>query len=45
MSMDYFRDIKLLRRGKVVDECLRFSTVPDAYLHRSVALQTQGGGR
>ncbi len=45
MSMDYFRDIKLLRRGKVADECLRFSTVPDAYLHRSVALQTQGGGR
>ena len=25
MSMDYFRDIKLLRRGKVADECLRFS--------------------
>ncbi|MGC3654889.1 FAD-containing monooxygenase EthA, partial [Pseudomonas aeruginosa] len=45
MSMDYFRDIKLMRRGKVADECLRFSTVPDAYLHRSEALQTQGGGR
>ncbi|MNE96727.1 FAD-containing monooxygenase EthA [compost metagenome] len=28
MSMDYFRDIKLLRRGKVADKCLEFSAAP-----------------
>lgn len=28
MSMDYFRDVKLLRRGRVAEKCLVFSPVP-----------------
>lgn len=45
MSMDYFRDVKLLRRGKVADKCLSFSTVPSVPLHASVELQRQGSRR
>jgi cation diffusion facilitator CzcD-associated flavoprotein CzcO len=30
MSMDYFRDVKLLRRGRVAEKCLAFSPAPDA---------------
>ncbi|HCV40268.1 MAG TPA: FAD-containing monooxygenase EthA, partial [Pseudomonas sp.] len=42
MSMDYFRDVKLLRRGNVADKCLAFTTVPNAPLHAGVVLQQQG---
>ncbi|MFC4863348.1 flavin-containing monooxygenase [Pseudomonas sp. MAHUQ-62] len=28
MSMDYFKDVKLLRKGPVADACLQFSAVP-----------------
>ncbi|MFJ7789329.1 flavin-containing monooxygenase [Pseudomonas sp. NPDC096925] len=45
MSMDYFRDVKLLRRGKVADKCLSFSTVPNEPLRASVKLQQQGSRR
>lgn len=30
MSMDYFRDVKLLRRGRVAEKCLVFSPAPVA---------------
>ena len=30
MSMDYFRDVKLLRRGRVAEKCLAFSPPPGA---------------
>ncbi|MNJ80602.1 FAD-containing monooxygenase EthA [compost metagenome] len=28
MSMDYFKDVKLLRQGPVADACLTFSAAP-----------------
>ncbi|PYG78381.1 MULTISPECIES: NAD(P)/FAD-dependent oxidoreductase [unclassified Pseudomonas] len=45
MSMDYFRDVKLLRRGTVADKCLKFTAVPNAPLHADVQLQQQGSRR
>lgn len=42
MSMDYFRDIKLLRRGKVDDKHLSFMTVSHSPLHADIELQQQG---
>ncbi len=42
MSMDYFRDVKLLRRGTVAEKCLAFSSVPSAPLHAKVELQQPG---
>jgi hypothetical protein len=45
MSMDYFRDVKLLRRGAVTDKCLKFTAVPNAPLHADVQLQQQGSRR
>jgi cation diffusion facilitator CzcD-associated flavoprotein CzcO len=42
MSMDYFRDTKLLRRGAVADKCLAFSSVPSTPLRANVELQQQG---
>lgn len=45
MSMDYFRDVKLLRRGTVADKCLKFTAVPNAPLHADVQLQQQGSCR
>ncbi|MDH4559732.1 NAD(P)/FAD-dependent oxidoreductase [Pseudomonas sp. BN411] len=37
MSMDYFNDVKLLRKGPVDDACLRFSTGPAAQQVESAA--------
>lgn len=45
MSMDYFRDVKLLRRGTVADKCLKFTAVSNAPLHAGVQLQQQGSRR
>ncbi|MGK0160393.1 flavin-containing monooxygenase [Pseudomonas mosselii] len=45
MSMDYFRDIKLLRRGTVAEKCLSFSSVPNVPVHASVELQQTGSRR
>lgn len=39
MSMDYFRDIKLLRRGEVADKRLKFSPVPTEFLQKDIDLQ------
>ncbi|AZD02412.1 MULTISPECIES: flavin-containing monooxygenase [Pseudomonas] len=45
MSMDYFRDVKLLRRGTVAESCLKFTAIPAAPLRTGAELQTQGSGR
>lgn len=45
MSMDYFRDIKLLRRGTVAEKCLSFSSVPNVPVHAGVELQQPGSRR
>ncbi|WP_047286501.1 flavin-containing monooxygenase [Pseudomonas protegens] len=45
MSMDYFRDVKLLRRGKVAENCLTFTSVTAAPLHHGAELQAQGSGQ
>lgn len=45
MSMDYFRDVKLLRRGKVAEKCLKFTAVQNAPVKADLTLQTQGKRR
>ncbi len=45
MSMDYFRDVKLLRHGTVADKCLAFTTVQNAPLRAGVELQQPGSRR
>ncbi|MDU9390215.1 NAD(P)/FAD-dependent oxidoreductase [Pseudomonas sp. zfem002] len=39
MSMDYFRDVKLLRKGEVANPSLMFSAVPASRQHNGVELQ------
>lgn len=45
MSMDYFRDVKLLRRGPVAEDCLKFTSAPTVRLQNSVDLQPMSSGR
>jgi hypothetical protein len=49
MSMDYFKDVKLLRQGPVADACLRFSAAPvmsvDAAEAHTELPSAQGGAR
>lgn len=42
MSMDYFRDIKLLRRGKVAEQCLEFSPAPATRTQETAPLRLVG---
>lgn len=45
MSMDYFRDVKLLRRGTVAEDCLKFTSAPVARQPESVGLAMVSDGR
>jgi cation diffusion facilitator CzcD-associated flavoprotein CzcO len=43
MSMDYFRDIKLLRKGTVADKCLSFSMAPATRAYNKMELSRLEG--
>ncbi|WP_085633759.1 NAD(P)/FAD-dependent oxidoreductase [Pseudomonas sp. R16(2017)] len=45
MSMDYFRDVKLLRRGTVAEDCLKFTSAPVVRRQESVGLEPVSEGR
>ncbi|WP_085654154.1 MULTISPECIES: NAD(P)/FAD-dependent oxidoreductase [unclassified Pseudomonas] len=45
MSMDYFRDVKLLRRGTVAEDCLKFTSAPVIRQPESVGLAMESDGR